>query len=529
MTELHDPRVRAAVRDFLDEPLPVLAGDWDDVLSQSQSRRRVGRPRAARRGVLGLVLAGAGALAAIVVMSIVAINLTKRDATNDPALAPARVGWGMIVTVRVHPDSGVSVDDATSDAIRALMQRARERDIAGLTITSPKPGLVDVRVPGAENVSQVSELVGFERLSIYGESQVVARGATLTDFRPHAVAPGGADVVHYMHARLRGATVQTASRTKALRTIRERDNAAVLAFPSDLQIIRQQQGYLLVKGPPVVRPGEITFQPNPGTPAPPINQAMPSPRPGTVHLTPDATSKINDLQGDALLVTDGRLVPGYPGLVMATRPFAEVASGDVRDVNGINGTGMLSVTLSTVPLRARLEYVARRAYGGTPTPPRGEPYTPTASQKYLQGPGTFRRVMSPMTPLGRVDVVVRHNDRNDVLYLLDPKDGSLINPLGTPCPAGLGAAPIAECTGGVWGPELRRWLMAGRANTNVRSAEVRYPSGRTIRGTVKNGWYVVVHQAPSRTHETAGQAPVVVRDAEGEVIATSRPQSTPIP
>lgn len=230
----------------------------DDLAAEIVSSTVTGKRPAVgmrRRPSARTVLVAATVAAAIVV--IVALGALVRGGGRPdavpatPTIPPARVDWGMVATVKLVPDSGVSIEEMRERFARALAFRVAEDDGAGVEVLGGTGDTVRVRLPGAEVGEQARQYLRFSRLVMVDESSgVLAQGKRLRDLRAAAttlVAPG-MEPVYYVQLRTSAAELndlmRATTRKNALRYLRSgpSDKAEMIAVPPSTIVSATERG-----------------------------------------------------------------------------------------------------------------------------------------------------------------------------------------------------------------------------------------------------------------------------------------------
>lgn len=145
--------------------------------------------RSRRLNTRGLLVA-ASVVAAAALLITVGILLRDGDRPDPepatPVIPPARVDWGQIVTVRLQPDEGISIEEMRERFATALAFRTYDYGGAGVEVVSATGDEVQVRLPGAATSNQVNAYMRFDRLVILdNDSSIIAAGSNLEALRDH--------------------------------------------------------------------------------------------------------------------------------------------------------------------------------------------------------------------------------------------------------------------------------------------------------------------------------------------------------
>lgn len=212
---------------------------------------RAARPREAltRRAALAF-----GAVALASVASVLAVMLVRAPtAPTSHAAAPARVDWGMFVTVRVTPDPGVAQADAVAHAVETLTDRANRRDVGGFEVRPGRKGTILVmKVPAAEAQSQFDDFLDFSRVSVISGESELARASTLRGLAESVRAnrrPGLPDRWYVIqHSYGSGISIKMTKHEAQTTARRMGPGAQMLAVPVDMRVAvdRPQSGRLVL-------------------------------------------------------------------------------------------------------------------------------------------------------------------------------------------------------------------------------------------------------------------------------------------
>lgn len=228
-------------------------------------RRSIGNPR--RHG-FGRTAAIAGCIGTTALAAVLGILFIQ--APSEPTgAASGPGGWGVRASIRVTPEPGSDVNDATERARQAITARGRRRGIDGLGVEITRSGQLSIVVPQIKLGRGVEDLISFFEPSIYDlDATVVAQGPTIADLID---APGTSAVPvagYYVAPRLDGVIAGAmfhSTRDAADDQIRALapHPVDVLALPEGFRLIIADRGRnppqsMLVRDTPLVRSGEIT-------------------------------------------------------------------------------------------------------------------------------------------------------------------------------------------------------------------------------------------------------------------------------
>ena len=177
-----------AIRDFRTSVRGPAERLVDEIVAAAPSTRRVrSRPRVTGRTVV-VATSVSMAFLVVVTLAIVLRGGNRPDpAPATPVVPPARVAWGMVATVKLTPDPGVSIEEMRERFARALAFRVHDDDGAGVEIIDQRDDTVRVRLPGAELEAQAKGYLRFSRLVLVDEAtDVLASGPRLRSLKAAA-------------------------------------------------------------------------------------------------------------------------------------------------------------------------------------------------------------------------------------------------------------------------------------------------------------------------------------------------------
>lgn len=489
--ERTDPHLDALIQACV--PESTASPDWDDVC-----RRANELPNGTTRGTRTprvIWLAAAAILIAVVTLAAVVRNTSPKPVDSSaPQIAPARVDWGMTATVTVKPDPGVAADDARDRLTRALLARAAEQDIAGFEATPTSDTTIRIRVPAAETEDQLRGLIRFERVEVIDPSvSVRATSDSLEELGAIArrlPAPNGR--MTYWRSissnPLFGAEAYpTAAEARKRRPPTRHDPGSPVPIPSHFRVAAMITGerdatYALVAAERLVHSGDVENIEIDG------NRVV-------MRLSPAAASRVTAApsilamtrRGDDALTILHDEVDHDGDRLSITLPTALAAKRWSPDAGSPGVTGEPRIT-STMP------------YGTRPRPV-GVPFTPTMSadtprplNPYLRNPGAswIRTPLPTDAVAGPESFLVVGSTPTTVPGML-----VLANSTGYPivgaseCARGLGAPVVEVCSAQPSAPETNRVTYLGRTAANVDRVTIRFPSGASIDGPARDGWFAL--------------------------------------
>lgn len=471
------------------------------ILAEPRTRRARVR---GRRPVRVAVIMG---LVAAVAIAVVGLRLSQQRDDPLAALSTARVDWGMTVRVSLHPDTGVTMDDARVRLRTAIAQRARLMDAAGVVVADVAPDAVEVTLPGAQAAREVQGFLDFGRLRILDARRSLVASAPTMDALGAAVArerarrPG--PTVVYVQWRGRGRPVSMPSRFPkrqiagiARSALRSGDAIRTLEVPADMLLLADR-----AVGPTridLVRPVDLV--PSSALRAATGNDAA-SRMDAPFRVTVDPDTALSDTPVEALVTVVG----GGTGDLDETQLLARRRlSATARSVT-VRGDGPSALFAAQrfghVDLGGRIEIETPRAYGTIPplTGPEArldpltiEAFAPRVT-RWLEvvrsgprrGGQTQRLVVGVrgVTPVALIEGTVGGGSGG--------MSGALVcgDSVGTPrvriCQAGVGSMMRI-------GRRLVRVDRAyGRVRPGVARIAARATDGTLVDASIRNGWFLV--------------------------------------
>lgn len=450
------------------------------------------------------------AVAATVVIAVVvaaAMGILLRDGGRPnpvpaaPTIPPARVDWGMVATLKLTPDPGVSIEEMRRRLSDALAYRTHDHGGAGVEIISASGNAVTVRLPGAETPDQVREYLSFFRLVIVdSEASTVATAPTIDDLPNLPSLTNEPRRYYYVQERNRSKW----ARPRRLLSQRDMDElaarhpgeVATRSVPWDTSILGGGNGapVRLVRRTPIIPSSSIGAIRRVDDALQISTEAIPADRRVTVFAT--------------------TAIDGGPDI----SPEA-VGSGTLR------ADGTLELPLKGAPI---LHSVARPDIGGVLTFERATQYGDKPSEDLEEYP-TARTKQPPTASLPRdirwVRLLSGGFDDGHRLLLAAEHRGVLVatafaddakpdqapdvaaavrvsteKPLRSICPVGVGTPQVVRCGGSVGtspapnGMVRVQYVNYGRVQSDVAEIEVRVLD-RVYPATIQNGWWVTWVQA----------------------------------
>ncbi len=314
-------------------------------------RRSIENPR--RHG-FGRTAAIAGCIGTAALAAVLGILFI--EAPGEPTgAASGPGGWGVRASIRVTPEPGSDVNDATERARQAITTRGRQRGIDGLGVESTGTGQLSIAVPEIKLGRGVEDLISFFEPSIYDlDATVVAQGPTIADLID---APGTSAVPvagYYVAPRLDGVIAGAmfhSTREAADDQIRALapHPVDVLALPEGFRLIIADRGKnppqsMLVRDTPLVRSGEITGLTARGSRL-------------AIQLSDEAEKRIS------ASVRDGSARLPVSGLWLVENPEGGAAA--LRPLTIARGTdGSVGLTMTTTEAQSHVEQFPSPSVGG---------------------------------------------------------------------------------------------------------------------------------------------------------------------
>ncbi|MEW6583953.1 MAG: hypothetical protein AB1416_14460, partial [Actinomycetota bacterium] len=475
-------------------------------------------PRRRFRRVVGAAVAAAGAAIGVALLAVLVIAAPDGGGTSAPE------GYGVEVDVHVAVPGGSSMTsgEATAQAARIIMARARARHLDDIQVTTLAPGSLRVTVPGAVATLPSMELLASPQVALYDlrRSEVargnpvdlVAKARTLAP--PDTPLDGGFSLLIESDG-FRGQGWGTArSRAEAL--------SPFSAVVPGGRVEATPRGYLVVPNVPSGSRGWLLR----GAPAV-FGDAITGARltdASTVELTlsEEARRQLAPLAADA--------EPSTRVALLIVRGFA-VREVDGADLRRAAETGLIGIGDSPLPQAAArqlagggsdaiMEQGPVRPFG-TPPPRAGVPVEDPVevfSREALAGgnsdlgrpiTGTALRVLSKDTPAGTWRVYSTRTSGHGMVTLVAPGHGTM-NVSGE-CALNIDNPRVVICMGSGGGNTSSFHL--GRVHPSVATVDIVTPDGKTAPAHVENGWFLAV------SDDSAGRPTFVARDAEGRVVA----------
>ncbi len=461
------------------------------------------------------VLVTATVMTALVV--IVALGFLIRGGAGPsaapaaPAIPPARVDWGMVATVRLKPDPGISIDEMRERFTTALAFRVHDDDGAGVEVLSASGDAVTVRLPGAEDANwQAKPFLTFGRILIFDdESSVIASGPDLRSLEADAkrLTTSGTPLVYYVQSNLRpglgwSGPERIASRATAEGRLRDHGGgqAVMIAVPADLAVVGGGDGsdVSLIRPTQVVPSSAVRAVRMEGDAA--IIAIDPAHRPDHDRRVRVFVSipKAGDAGNASIDVLPGANAAPVGAGTLTT-------SGDLRVENAQIGESIVG----RPDLGGRVETIATRAYGTRPPEP-GTEYAPRGA-RVVAGLGV---------PVGTkwIRLVGAAFDGKEHVLIGATHDGALFG-VGThvlgektypdgrwglagfggsktdPCPVGVGTPRVTSCGPMGFADPPRdgkvrvTYRNYGRVRPGVQRVRVHF-QGSVQDAVIENGWWL---------------------------------------
>ena len=502
-----------AIRDFRTSVRGPAERLVDEIVAAAPSTRRVrSRPRVTGRTVV-VATSVSMAFLVVVTLAIVLRGGNRPDpAPATPVVPPARVAWGMVATVKLTPDPGVSIEEMRERFARALAFRVHDDDGAGVEIIDQRDDTVRVRLPGAELEAQAKGYLRFSRLVLVDEAtDVLASGPRLRSLKAAAqklIGPSTPTAYYVQMVEGGGKAVSQPtrfdSRSKASAVARRIGAGKVdlIAIPRSMAIVTSPASS---SGVPVylVRP--------------------------TTTLPSSAIRNVDAGDREVTIALDPSMTPAHDVRLRVFRDDSGVGrlGGLATDVGvgvlGVDGRLTLPTEFSWTGLVPRLDIggrvVVERAgrYGSRPaipgrvfTPPTGAyQYKPTRGRptarwiRVAEGPMNGRRAVLEVAETDGVVSAVGLRDPRDPRWsyggfsLVTFRDTRTNARHDSGCPYNVGTPRVAVCNGGAGtstvsqpGRHVATTVAYGPVQPEVARIAVEW-GGIRRNAVVTNGWWFV--------------------------------------
>lgn len=453
------------------------------------------------------------AVAATVVIAVVvaaAMGILLRDGGRPnpvpaaPTIPPARVDWGMVATLKLTPDPGVSIEEMRRRLSDALAYRTHDVDGAGVEIITGTGNEVLVRLPGAQSEGQVKRFLEQGRLVLLPEGhKPLVMAPNIRDLEvPAPDQERSEGVVYYVQEHLGGVgwsvPERLGSRAAATARLQEYtgDDSAMAAVPRHLAIVGGGDG----------SPVSLV----------PMNQAMVGSSVAAFRMEGEtAVFSLDSTSG----IEDGTLVsvfvdPSGRGIVTQEASFVGsgtvVAPGELR----IDHPNMDVLRSAARPdLGGRISTTATSTYGQRSNGP-AEPWSPPQEaarflpehamngewRKLAQGTiddEVWSLVALPragiLTALGMVTETASGFRTDGFSILTAAEPGKQVPGV---CAVGVGAPRVTRCNEGTIFGEVHHGVMTvtrgavGRLDPSIRRIRASV-GGITQDAVIDNGWWML--------------------------------------
>lgn len=506
-------------------------------VARRASEATPGAPPQARGRVGSALPVALGAVATAGLAGVLLFLLIASPDTPTTTSGAARVHWGVRATVRVVPDAGVGLVEATDRAMAAIHERAAQRDAAGVEVVRVADGELVVTAPGAVDKRMVRTFLGFPRLSIYEDDSVVASVSRLNRLNSvvRRVAPG-APIVGYAVAFPADPTsvqaiVPTLERAKAKARRYAGQTAAreqIFAIPKGYFVVSRSsdagKAVQLVRDAPLIRSADISAVSVRGN-------AL------AVKLTDEGRRRLSRWQRDEL--TGSIRTRRRYGTIITTAPPPSatfptrqlLADIDLSDDGWVRDDELRVTTFQrrftrgdvvnlrsslAVPNASTLEVVDGERYGARPA------LTGDVTLAPLDGRGrAFSgavRVATARSGSRTVDAWARRDSSGNDAYVVreraDSRSASGQTPRfradvsGNLCNLAIGTPAVTGCGGfGLANPVVA----IGRVRNDVARVEVELVSGQIVPAVVSQGWYLAFEAREERPPDEEIIRPASIR------------------
>ena len=249
-----------AIRELRSSVRGPADGLVDQIVAAAPAAPRVSRGRRVNGRAILVAACVSVAVALVLTLGFVIRDGNRPDPVPAaPAIPPARVGWGMVATVKLTPDPGVSIKEMRERFTTALAVRTDDEGGAGVEVVSADGDEVTVRLPGAETRNQVDDYLRFLRMVIVDDEASVIATAPSIRALPDVPGASGGPRNHYVQEQDRDGTwsapQQFASREEAEKWNGEQgDRRAIISVPATVSVVGGQNGapVQLVRRTPVI-------------------------------------------------------------------------------------------------------------------------------------------------------------------------------------------------------------------------------------------------------------------------------------
>ena len=485
------------------------------------------------------IVSGLSAAGLASVLAFLLVQAPNNASPGSEAGTP-RVSWGMSASVRVVPRPGTSLDTAVEHAVRAIADRGRARDIAGLAVERVGADTLRITVPAANNDAQVADLTGFTPLSIYRsrDATVVKTRAELAAATLRLGGPGAGYLVMQDTDQI-GAPRYAASRAEADRQLAIANTPTInvpanyprtiaVPMPDNVRVVFEADAatgkvrqLAFFKADPIVRPADISAAHADGTrvvltvdPTVAVSlaaEAAASPSPDafiaavTMEGRVDVDVGVPVLSGNELTIQTGQADAAKAIVAQAGRPpvdadLAVLHTERYGQIPPLTGERVTQLPAEIERARTRVQ----------------DPRSPEAV--YVEVPKENIVKVVGTTLNGRqVDLFAGRTPAADDVLWITP---SIPTP-GANCQPALGAPELQSCgasgTGRI-GSQRRDIGFFGRVNsTDIATVEAQVPGHPPLPGAVANGWFLITADVDADLPVQAGI--LVAKDHTGKEVA----------
>lgn len=527
-----------AIRGLRDSLPGTPSGLADRIITSATSG---GAPSPRRHRITGrrLLVALSVAVAAVV---LVTVGLLIRGGHRPdpepatPAIPPARVDWGQIVTVRLTPDEGISIEEMRERFTRALAFRTHDYGGAGVEVIGGDGDTMSVRLPGGETHDQEMAYLNFGRLVILDdETSVLATGTNLDAIRGAAERNGdpGAKPAYYVQSRMStgewGGLTRHSTLASARNDVRRLERHAptiMLAVPTGLSVVGGDNGEetVLIRPRHVVPASAIRFVRQDGS------DVVLSVEPKQVGPRDRRVRVFRNSSGDGSYNERSR--PLGTGTLSA--------SGDLR----LSAQRFFPAEIGRPDVGGHVDVVRSEGYGAKPDDVITGPAVRVSAVARESVPPESRwaRITGGRFDGNDHDLIgARYQGRVIAVTVLPggylatsgPGDGAAWRSV---CPVGIGAPQVTSCGGMGGGLASRRVvnLDYGRVQPGVGRISVRLGDVEQD-AVIENGWWFarISVETPSgttppdtRSKDVPLDGSVSAWDTEGNLIPVAPPRNT---
>jgi hypothetical protein len=481
-----------------------------------------------RRLPLGAIVSGLAVCGLAAALGLLALQSPDRPTQVAGVPTQPRVDWGITALVSVDPEPGAARDVSTERVRAALVARAQQRDMAGVTVEVVGDNLLSVTIPAATRDGAIREFIHSGSLAIYDlKTSFVTRWNTREEAQtgakrlPGEIAgrfavpnEGTIGIDDFVTTSQEADQLLAVLNAPGLKVPFERQ-WSLIPFPVGFRLIGQRdvpEGLSVIRDEPIVTGDAITRVEVTGSRVRMVlsdaaeasfKAALQGGAASTdLNVVVGVDGPIGDIAGPVTQAPNGDLVLDFAeqwraDALLATlgEPYAGVRNVDIQSTEPY-GTQPAVIGEHVTPLPAWVEAARNNT---------SEPHTANPNLVDI-APDQVVHVLSAPSPGGPIDLYAARTPAGDDVYWSE-KFGS------NGCSIAIGAPRLQNCGNLGVSPGNPGFWVGRVSSPDITSVEVRRADGTVQPGTVGNGWYVI----PSGANTAAGAAIVGLDKAGNEL------------